>query len=198
MEQAPAEYDGAPMLGEPPAIELGNTIYATRGRPRDALRTVLELVDWMRAMRPRLTVALTEDDLRAVGEDDLRMARELRDTVRALAGAAANGREADPDAVAALNKLARRTPWWRELRVDPEPRVVVSCADRPVALALTALADDAVCLFGGPAGAEVRACHGPGCVLYFVHGAPRREYCSAGCGNRARAARHYAKTRPGP
>ncbi|CAI7979396.1 zf-CGNR domain-containing protein [Frankia sp. Hr75.2] len=198
MEQAPPEYDGAPMLGEPPAIELGNTIYAMRGRPRDALRTVLELVDWMRAMRPRLTVALTEDDLRAVGEDDLRMARELRDTVRALAGAAANGREADPDAVAALNKLARRTPWWRELRVDPEPRVVVSCADRPVTLALTALADDAVCLFGGPSGAEVRACHGPGCVLYFVHGAPRREYCSAGCGNRARAARHYAKIRQAP
>ncbi|OHV32476.1 hypothetical protein BCD49_30100 [Pseudofrankia sp. EUN1h] len=186
------------MLGEPPAIELGNTTYAMRGRPRDALRTVPDLADWLRAMRPRLTVALTDDDLRDVGEEDLWTARELRDTIRALAGAATDGREPDPDAVAALNRLARRTPSWRELRVDPEPRVVVSSTGRPVALALTTLADDAVGLFGGPAGADVRACHGPGCVLYFVHGVPRREYCSAGCGNRARAARHYARVRQVP
>ncbi|MBL7501108.1 ABATE domain-containing protein [Frankia sp. CNm7] len=195
MEQAHPERGGAPILGEPPAIELGNTIHAARGRPRDALLTVPDLVDWLRAMRPRLAAALTDDDLLDAGEDDLRMARALRDTIRALADAAANGRAPDPDVVTALNRLARRTSWWRELRVDPEPRVVVSSAERPVALVLTALADDAVGLFGGPAGAEVRACHGPGCILYFLHGAPRREYCSAGCGNRARAARHYARTR---
>ncbi|OHV47962.1 hypothetical protein BCD48_16790 [Pseudofrankia sp. BMG5.36] len=183
------------MLGEPPVIELGNTTFAVRGRPRDGLRTVPDLVGWLRAIRPRLPVVLADEDLVGIGEDDLRTARELRDTVRSLADAAANGREPDPDAVAALNRLARRTPWWRELRVDPEPRVVASCAGPSVAFVLTALADEAVALFGGPARDEVRACQGPGCVLYFVHGAPRRDYCSAGCGNRARAARHYAKVR---
>ncbi|MFD2356647.1 CGNR zinc finger domain-containing protein [Nonomuraea ferruginea] len=30
-------------------------------------------------------------------------------------------------------------------------------------------------------------------MLYFLRDTPRREWCSAGCGNRARAARHYAK-----
>ncbi|MFI6847287.1 CGNR zinc finger domain-containing protein [Kitasatospora sp. NPDC050467] len=35
---------------------------------------------------------------------------------------------------------------------------------------------------------------GPGCVLYFVKKHPRREWCSAGCGTRARAARHYERT----
>src|SRR2546429_545268 len=34
-----------------------------------------------------------------------------------------------------------------------------------------------------------------GCVLYFVKDHPRREWCSAACGNRARAARHYSRHR---
>ncbi|HEY3005705.1 MAG TPA: CGNR zinc finger domain-containing protein [Kribbellaceae bacterium] len=38
-----------------------------------------------------------------------------------------------------------------------------------------------------------RACYAPGRVLYFVTGHPRREWCSTACGNRARAARHYAR-----
>jgi predicted RNA-binding Zn ribbon-like protein len=198
MERASPAPSGAPLLGEPPVIELGNTMYALRGRPQDALRTVADLAAWLRAMRPRLAATLTEDDLLDIGEDDLVMARQLRDVVRSLAGAAVDGRGPDPDTVAALNRLARRTPWWRELRVDPEPRVVASSATRSVALALATLTDDAVDLFGGPTQAEVRACHGPGCVLYFVHRAPRREYCSAGCSNRARAARHYARARRAP
>ncbi|WP_317183827.1 CGNR zinc finger domain-containing protein [Intrasporangium sp.] len=43
----------------------------------------------------------------------------------------------------------------------------------------------------------MRACYGPGCVLYFVREHTRREWCSAGCGNRARVARHYHRTRSG-
>jgi predicted RNA-binding Zn ribbon-like protein len=31
--------------------------------------------------------------------------------------------------------------------------------------------------------------------LYFVKRHPRREWCSAGCGNRARVARHYHRHR---
>ncbi|HLU55261.1 MAG TPA: CGNR zinc finger domain-containing protein [Pseudonocardia sp.] len=38
-------------------------------------------------------------------------------------------------------------------------------------------------------------CHGPGCVLYFHRDHPRRGWCSAGCGNRARVARHYERHR---
>ena len=33
------------------------------------------------------------------------------------------------------------------------------------------------------------------CVQYFVKDHPRREWCSAACGNRARVARHYTKRR---
>jgi predicted RNA-binding Zn ribbon-like protein len=44
---------------------------------------------------------------------------------------------------------------------------------------------------------ELKACGGPGCVLYFVRDHPRREWCSEGCGNRARVARHYRRTKSG-
>ena len=42
---------------------------------------------------------------------------------------------------------------------------------------------------------QLRACHAPGCVLYFLKDHPRREWCSTACGNRARAARHYRRHR---
>src|SRR5262245_30281743 len=103
MERATPAPSDAPLLGEPPVIELGNTVYALRGRPRDALRTASGLAGWLRAMGPRLAATLTEDDLFDVGEDDLVTARQLRDTVRSLAAAAVDGRPPDPDTVATLN-----------------------------------------------------------------------------------------------
>ncbi|MEV0143741.1 MULTISPECIES: CGNR zinc finger domain-containing protein [unclassified Nonomuraea] len=197
MEVAHLTDGGAPFLGEPPAIELGNTSYAVRGRPKDGLRSVEHLAAWLRDMRPRLAVGLADADLHGVTDHDLNLARELRDAIRTLAAAAVNDRALDPDMVATLNRHAGRTPRWRELRSTPEPHTTECTAGRPVAAALAAVAEDAVDLFGGPLCHQLRACQGPGCILYFVRDTPRREWCSPGCGNRARAARHYAKVRQG-
>jgi predicted RNA-binding Zn ribbon-like protein len=240
-------------------IELGNTAYAVRGRPREGLETAEHLAAWLRDVRPRLAIPLTDADLLGVTADDLRLALESREAIRRLAAGAAAGHGADPDAVATLNRHARRTPRWHELRVErhqhspqpaeqhgnsasqppeqhetgphrpvgqhandtrqpaergetdidrpagqdedgvdrpgqAEPQVVVCAAGRPVAAVLSALAEDAIILFGGPSRHKVYACQGPGCILHFVR-ETRREWCSGGCGNRARAARHYAKVR---
>nr|WP_083986585.1 CGNR zinc finger domain-containing protein [Frankia sp. EI5c] len=51
-------------------------------------------------------------------------------------------------------------------------------------------------MLGGGSGAAPRSCAAPGCPLFFVKHHPRREWCSAACGNRARVARHYARQRP--
>jgi predicted RNA-binding Zn ribbon-like protein len=189
---------GAPLLGEPPPIELGNTSYAARGRPKEGLQNAGHLAAWLRDMRPRLAVTLADADLDGVTDSDLQAARELRDVIRSLAAAIVDGREPDPAAVATLNRHASQAPRWRELRTTPGPHMAVRTAGRPVTAALGWLAEDAVALFAGPLRHELRACHGPGCVLYFVRESPRREWCSPGCGNRARAARHYAKVRQGP
>ena len=85
---------------------------------------------------------------------------------RALGGSAP---AADLSAVA--NRVAR-IPWWERRALDA-----------------------AVRLFTGPERESLRACHAPGCVLYFVKSHPRREWCSVACGNRVRAARHYQRAR---
>ncbi|GAA2318926.1 CGNR zinc finger domain-containing protein [Nonomuraea roseoviolacea subsp. roseoviolacea] len=188
---------GAPLLGEPPAIELGNTTYAVRGRPQDGLRSVEHLAAWLRDMRPRLAVGLADADIEGVTEADLRLARELRDTIRSLAAATVDGGALDPDLVATLNRHAGHAPRWRELRTTPEPHTTERTAGRPVAAALAEVAENAVDLLGGPLRDRLRACQRTGCLLYFIRDASRREWCSAGCGNRARAARHYAKVRRG-
>jgi predicted RNA-binding Zn ribbon-like protein len=41
--------------------------------------------------------------------------------------------------------------------------------------------------------AGLGACHGPNCVLYFARVPARRQWCSTGCGNRARVARHHRR-----
>jgi predicted RNA-binding Zn ribbon-like protein len=194
MDLADLTGGGAPLLGEPLPIELGNTAYAVRGRPQDGLRTLEHLAAWLRDTRPRLALPLTDPDLEGVTDRDLARARDLRDAIRSLAAATVDNHDTDPDAVAALNRNARDTPRWRELRTSPEPHAAVCTDGRPVAAVLTAVAEDAIDLFTGPLRHELRACHGPGCRLYFIRDNARRAWCSAGCGNRARAARHYAKT----
>jgi predicted RNA-binding Zn ribbon-like protein len=97
---------------------------------------------------------------------------------------------------------------WRcpppELMLPP-PAIAASrsglrrAEEAPASGVTTGLADvaqQAVALLADD-GDKLRACHAPGCVLYFVKSHPRREWCSVACGNRARAARHYDKIREG-
>jgi predicted RNA-binding Zn ribbon-like protein len=124
--------------------------------------------------------------------------RALRDALRVLAA----DRTHDPrpvaeghaarvgEAVATLNAVAALAPGWPTLvggrRVWAS---AVEGEDRELADA----AAEAVQFFAGDA--ELRACLAPGCVLYFVKDHPRKAWCSVGCGNRERAARHYARHR---
>ncbi len=196
MDVAHLTGGGAPVLGEAAPIELGNTTYAARGRLKDGLQTTEHLAAWLRDMRARLVITLTDDDLRSVTDEHLSLARELRDTVRTLAAAAVSRRCPEPEAVDTVNRHAGRIPRWRELRTDPEPHTAECSIGHPVAAVLAALAQETVDLFAGRLRDDVRACLGPGCVLYFLRDSPRREFCSAGCANRTRAARHYARSRP--
>ncbi|WP_267242601.1 CGNR zinc finger domain-containing protein [Streptomyces sp. PR69] len=194
---------GAPLFGERPAIELANTAYAVRGRAREGLAGVEQLAAWLRDMRARLVTPLADADLLGVGAQDLAVARALRDGIRALAAAAVRGASAPPEATAAVNAALAAVPSWRELIWGPSgtapaaPAARVHRAARPVTAALAELADDAVTLFTGPELALLRACEGPGCRLFYVKHHARRAWCSPGCGNRARASRHYARTRLG-
>jgi predicted RNA-binding Zn ribbon-like protein len=100
------------------------------------------------------------------------------------------------EAVTVLNEHAAKLP---PPAIAASPSGLRRAKEAPasaVTTGLAGIAQQAVALLADR-GDQLRACHAPGCVLYFVKSHPRREWCSVACGNRARAARHYDKIREG-
>ncbi|MGC0421984.1 CGNR zinc finger domain-containing protein [Embleya sp. AB8] len=191
---------GAPLLGEPLPVELTNTRYAVRGVPQEGLAEPEHLAAWLRDIAPRLTTAPSESALLAADARDLAAAHELRACVAALLTAAITDTVPPAEVVEQLNAHTRAAPHWRELTWAGAgtPTAATRSGAAPIATALAELAGATIELLAGPDRAELRPCHGPGCMLHFVRNNPRREWCSAGCGNRARVARHYQRTKGTP
>jgi predicted RNA-binding Zn ribbon-like protein len=198
----------APLLGEPLPVELMNTIWADRDGVHDALREPADTAAWLNAIAPRLDLpvvpalgALTPDDLDQLG----RRLQTLRDALRRLAAeatddprpAAASATKELHDALTTVNRAAGAAPRWSALTWTPgeRPARQPRTSGPPTAAALSAIAEEAIALFGRDEPLQLRACQAPGCVLYFLKDHPRREWCSPACGNRARAARHYQRHR---
>ncbi|MFI7063572.1 CGNR zinc finger domain-containing protein [Kribbella sp. NPDC050124] len=183
-----------PLLGEPLPIELVNTAYAVRGEPHDGLASVELLTAWLAANEHRLPWKLSSDERAAIGDFELNAARELRDAIRDVAQAITAGTAPSAGAIETLNHHARWAPHWQELQWQAEPTAHVRSAAPPLTATLSFIAQAAIDLFVNHH-TDLRACQGPGCVLFFLQDRPQRRWCSAACGNRARAARHYARHR---
>lgn len=205
---------GAPLLGEPLPVELMNTVHAERDGIHDALLDADDLARWLRAVSPRFVPALALDETAGATPPPLPLVeryRQLRDALRRMAAVATEdprpaAASAAPDlatAVEAVNRACAYAPEWSRM-VWPDggapslAAVTGPSHGHPAAIALSRIAEQAVRLFTGPDRAELRACRAPGCVLYFVRAHPRREWCSATCGNRARVARHYQRHHADP
>jgi predicted RNA-binding Zn ribbon-like protein len=190
----PSEYEG-PLRSEPLAIELHNTLYANRGQAIDGLAEAREAHAWLSAIGRRLPAGGTG------GDPGLEELVELRAAVREALHAAVEGRPPPRAAIETLNRASARAPrsagarWRRSAAALWEPRVHT---DRRADLVVAAVAADAIELITGPRRDAIRACGAPGCVLLFLKDHPRREWCSNTCGNRARQARHYERTRERP
>lgn len=199
----------APLLGELPAVELMNTLWADRDGVHDSLADQAEALAWMRALLPRLPRLPSEADdwLRSARPDGLGdvvdALRRLRDALRRLAAeatvdpraAAASPIASREAALAVLDRSCAAAPTWSTLRWrdGEEPTRVVQTKGTPGRAVVAAFAELGVGLFADEPRPQLRACLAPGCVLYFAKEHARREWCSAGCGNRARVARHYRR-----
>lgn len=184
-------YSG-PVRKEPLAIELCNTIYVADGVVVDGLAERTSAMAWFAALRERFPLG------GAGGEPIQDELTVLRDVVRDVLGAAIEQRTPSKVGIEALNAASARAPRssaarWRHGR-DPEP-IVRFHSDRRADIIISAIAADAIELVTGPARTALRSCGAPGCVLMFIKEHPRREWCSDACGNRARQARHYRRTR---
>jgi predicted RNA-binding Zn ribbon-like protein len=214
-----------PLRDEPLAIELHNTIYASKRGRVDALADPASARAWLEALAPRLHAAAETPGAGAppsataagAGRDSgqarpsSRIANGwlppgawprvaqlvgLRDVVRPALRAAAAGGRPPRAAIEAINAASRRAPRSMVALWQPGGRpargtdfAAASRAD----VVLAAFAASAIDLLTGPQRDDLRSCGAPQCVLMFLKDHPRREWCSDGCGNRARQARHYER-----
>lgn len=176
-------------LGEPLAIDLANTVMVVReGESVDLLATEGELVHWLKLERPRL--GRCEFALESANE--LRTARE---DIRSLFTASAANAQLPREAVSRLNALSRRAPVSPQLQVadEGEPNLTEGPEEpHNMAQLLGCLARSAFRIVVADHEAPIGLCDAPSCGMFFIG---RRRWCCAACGNRARAAKHYRKTR---
>jgi predicted RNA-binding Zn ribbon-like protein len=184
-------YSG-PLQDEPLAIELHNTLYATGGEVADGLATEAGARAWLDALADRLP---THGHGRRPSRAEL---VQLRDPVRAALRAVMEGDAPTRSSLEVINRVSANAPRsplarWRPA-APPVADVDLHGASRAQAV-LAAFAADTIDLVTGPRREALRACAASGCTLLFLKNHPRREWCSPACGNRARQARHYARTR---
>ncbi|WP_067980785.1 CGNR zinc finger domain-containing protein [Nocardia caishijiensis] len=168
--------DPRPHTGEPPALDLLNTRWAGT-EPGDLLADLDGLRTWLTLLDLVDRVPVDEHTLTA-----LHTARDaVHDTVT----------RADHTA---LNRVLEHGRIRREL-TDDGPRDLPDVAD-PAWLPGWLAADDLLRLIA-EAPQRIRQCAHPDCVLFFYDtskNGTRRWHSMATCGNRAKAARHYAKS----
>ncbi|MEU5282499.1 ABATE domain-containing protein [Streptomyces sp. NPDC020755] len=189
-------------------MELVSTIrHDGDGGVLDDLDTVRGAQRWLRQQPGLPAVATASGDL--VVDEELRAAVVgVRRAVRALFARVVSPGPPSPadahrlmpadEALAHLNAAAAREPVAPQLHWPdegaPVARLLSAEADPRVRL-VAALARDAVDFLSGPECERLRACHAPRCVRYFIRSHGRQEWCKPSCGNRARVARHYERTR---
>jgi predicted RNA-binding Zn ribbon-like protein len=184
--------------GEPAPVRLMNTIWADTGGVHDDLTTPSALRDWIAVVSGK-----DAKSFGVVSAQDVAEARLLRDAARRLAAFCTHDDRAAAqsivdnidDAISAVNDTVSHRPHARLARCGDQLQREKPTHTAPIRTALAELAHDAIDLLTGPTSETLRACHAPGCVLYFVKTHPRREWCSEACGNRVRAARYYQRGR---
>ncbi|MEV6053110.1 ABATE domain-containing protein [Streptomyces sp. NPDC052107] len=179
----------APGAAQHRALDLANSAIVLPGGGRvDLLDTPSAAQRWLveRGLAP------AEADLRETCASRL---RSLRERIRPLLASRVEGRPAPADALAAVNEALTLAPAALLLQWSPERglyRATAHPTTQIVEHALAALAADAADLLTGPDAGRLTACGSAPCNRFLLrHG--RRHWCSTRCGDRARAARAYAR-----
>ncbi|MFJ3933547.1 CGNR zinc finger domain-containing protein [Streptomyces sp. NPDC090029] len=181
-EDAMTEVDPRPFVGEPFALDLLNTRWQEHGRQEDLLDTPAGLHVWLAGHGLAERFPAGAESLQAV-----------RTTRRALAAAVAE--PGSPDAARQVDEILDHGRV--RLTLDAEgPGERAEFTDPHWGAAWTAAQDYRRLLATAPD--RIRLCDQPDCIRYFLDTSRNgtRRWCSmALCGNRAKAARHYARSR---
>jgi predicted RNA-binding Zn ribbon-like protein len=185
-EPAPGEESSA-------ALALVNTRLLAGGEPADLIDSAPRAGAWL-AQRGLVAAGA------GIGDSDATRLRALREVIRTLFAARAAGDVPAADVVAAFNQTLALTPAvavlnWDEAgaRRDQAP---LAPAPDAADVALTRLAADALTVLTSADGRLPAPCGAHGCIRWFLRTHAARQWCSDRCGDRVRAARHYARRHP--
>lgn len=182
---------GVPGEDTSPALALVNTRQMSSGHQADLLAGALEAGDWLarHGLAPSRTV---------LSDPGAQRLRALRETIRSLFAARANRRVPAADELAALNAALAAAPVIPALTWDaagPHRGELSEPTGDPCAVAVARLARDALSVLTDSTGPEPAPCGADGCIRWFLRTHAARQWCSTRCGDRVRAARHYARHR---
>lgn len=187
-------------MGEHACLDFVNTQAMIEGRLMDLLGDFGGLARWaeeaklLSADESAQVMASASDEARAQA---LRQARALRRTLREMAEELAEAGEVKAEAIAEINRHLARRSGHLELAAREggfEKRFRAPLREpRDVVARVAEAAADFLCERDL---SRVKKCGNPACVLVFLDTTKSRtrRWCSmAGCGNRHKAAAHYAR-----
>lgn len=185
---------GFPMGAEPCiALDLVDTLVTVTEPVTDLIGEPARAMAWWRLQAGRLPAGPTPDQLAT---------RRLRYAIRDLFDSYLEHRQPQQTSIEDINAAAASVPQSQRLvlqgdRFTGQTRWHTQYGGNA---ALAAVADDAIAVITDSARQHaLRRCANPNCSMLFLATNPRRVWCTANiCGNRARVARHYERTRPAP
>lgn len=195
-------------VGEHLCLDFVNTQILVNDAPMDLLRDFDDVVAWAVAAKLMEAASAKDHSRRWRGdkaERAFRQAIDLRASLRQMAERLADGRRNLPQATLDRINHALRTP---ARGCDLELVRAKGAHDRyetrshrvfhePIDL-LAPIAESAARLLSGGELSLVKKCGNPRCILYFYDTTRnhRRRWCSmTACGNRAKVAAHYQRSR---
>ena len=208
----PVPHQHRPYPSDPPepglerAIDFVNSFGISRGRPFDDLQTADAAVVRLGELGFLSPDELAAERVRvaanpAVGGAALARLQAVRSGLRELIDATAEGRAADPGALASVNLALRLAEFIELVPVGTDYRLARRRAGEPFDQALAAIAGLIAAEVAGGRSDRLRICENPTCrwAFYDRSRPGTRRWCEmSSCGNRMKAARHRARTREVP
>jgi predicted RNA-binding Zn ribbon-like protein len=179
-------HEALPWLGFPPAVDLANTVMVTPAGELDLLEDEGQLRAWIDAERGRIVGV-------EAASGRLPEVRALRETVRELLHARANGEPPPEIARRRVNAICASVPLRAVL--TPEGRVVEEPDTRDTYALFESTVSRSAIELADRDEDRLSVCGAPSCGMLFLRDHPRQVWCSKACGNRARVARHAARRR---
>lgn len=191
-------------VGERLCLDFVNTEAMAEGHRVDLLASFDELVEWCAAARAISAVQAREmakaRSRERAAERTFKKAVELRATLREMAERIASGRSSvSHEALDSINDVLRtRAGDLAIVRTKEGYETEFRARFSEPPDLLVPIAESAAGLLSSGDIALVKKCQNPQCILYFCDTTKNhaRRWCSmAACGNRAKVAAHYRRTR---